>query len=305
VLRLLANDHTFYEGAYRTQVHFGEQQLGTLTGRFAFPFIQFGYVRSVVDATPERGRILELGCGSGVQLFGDLFDVVATDLSHQSLAETPVRYQARVQADVLDVEFSPGCFDTICASCFFEHFTGEQKDRLLERCLRWLRPEGALVLLFDTESANPVIRRLRREPDLYRKAFIETDGHVGLEPPGVNLERFERAGFVLESGIGLNRSLQRLPLYIWLDAYRERFGWAGPLAALGRRMSENRVLNRVYSASLHVWDHSIGRLFPESWSTLYLGVWRKPGGDPPASPLGKGGLDRRRFLPGEGQGGEV
>lgn len=284
VLRLLATDDAFYEGTYRTQVHFGQAQLRSPLGPFALPFIQFGYVHAVAKAIPRGGRLLELGCGGGVQLFGDLFEVVATDLSHQSLAGTPDAYRARIQADVLDVEFPPASFDGICASCFFEHFAADQKDRLLSRCFRWLRPGGALVFLFDTESLNPVVKRLRKEPDLYRRAFVENDGHVGLEPPEVNLRRFEAAGFVLERGLALNRTLQRLPVYVWLETYRDRLAWSRPLAALGRLASGNRVLNHAYSLALHVWDHSLGRLFPQAWSTLYLGVWRKPETPPAGGP---------------------
>jgi SAM-dependent methyltransferase len=266
----------FYEGTYRCQVHFDERALRRPLGKLILPFIDYGYLKMIMDNVPSGSRVLELGCGGGMQMAGARYEVTALDLSLASLFETPSSYRHRIQADALEVEFLPARFDAVFGCCFYEHIAREQKTVLLGKIFRWLRPGGCLIFLFDTESGNPFFRWLRKFPELYRKCMVDHDGHVGLETVSANRSLFREQGFFEERGIGLNRTVQHLPVYGWVAPYGSVRRSVGLASALFDRMGRSIPLSRAFTAALHLWDLSAGRLFPLDWSRLYLGFWRKP-----------------------------
>lgn len=275
-MRLLEGADSFYEGAYRTQVNFNEARLQTLVGRLGLPLVNFGYLKMVLETVSPKSRVLELGCGSGMQLAGERFDVTALDLSLTSLEGTPATYKHRIQANVLEAELVPASYDAVIASCFYEHFTPKDKEILLDKIWRWLRPGGQLILLFDTESRNPVFKWMRRHPELYRQCFVEHDGHVGLEPVSANRARFDKKGFIERRGIGLNRTIQHLPVYTWVAPYGAVTQTARWVSRLGDVITRHSLLMHGFTGAVHVWDLTVGRLFPLDWSRLYLGVWTRP-----------------------------
>jgi SAM-dependent methyltransferase len=275
VLRLVEKEHSFYEGAYTAQVHLNSGALTTFKGRVILPFVTYGYLKAVYDAVEPGGELLELGCGSGCVLFGERFRVTAVDFSFRSLIGTPHNYVLRLQADATALDFPPESFDGIAASCFWEHLTAEQKELLLEKFRRWLKPGGKVILLFDTASQNPLFRWFRRNAELYQKCFIDHDGHVGLETARDNLARFREAGFELRRGIGLNRTIQHLPVYGWMEPYGAVATWAKWLSWAGRQFERSPIVLHGFTACVHVWDLTAGRLFPLDWSRLYLGIWEK------------------------------
>ena len=276
VLKLVEGEHPFYEGAYAAQVHLGSKALKSLKGRLMLPFVNFGYLKAVNEVMPAGGALLELGCGGGCVLFGERFRVTAVDFSFSSLVGTPQEYAVRVQADATKLEFAEGTFDGISASCFWEHLTNDQKETLLAKFRRWLKPGGKLVLFFDTGSENPVFRAMRGHRELYQQCFVDHDGHVGLESVHDNLARFEKAGLELRYGVGLNRTIQHLPVYTWIEPYAAVSGWAKWLSSAAKAIARAPALVHGFTAAVHVWDMTLGRPFPVEWSRLYLGIWEQP-----------------------------
>ncbi len=275
VLRLLPESHPFYEGAYQTQTHFSEAALKTLRGRVLLPFVTYGYLKAIVKHVPRGAKLLELGCGGGMQLAATRYEVTAVDLSLVSLRGTPAGYRHRIQADVMRLDFRFGTFDAIAASCFWEHFTPDEKETLLDKFAQWLKPGGVLILFFDTASENPCFRWFRRFPELYQRCFVDHDGHVGLETVSANHARFARHGMRLVRGVGLNRTLQHLPVYVWMAPYAGLSLWAWTGAKVAAWLYEHPMLSQAFTGGLHVWDLTLGRAFPLNWSRLFLGVWRK------------------------------
>ncbi len=275
ILRLVDENHPFYEGVYQAQTHHPESALKTPPGRILLPIITYGYLQAIVRHAPKGSRLLELGCGSGLQLAATRYKVTAVELSLASLKGTPEGYRHRIQADVASLDFRPNSFDAIAASCFWEHLIPEQKEVLLEKFSRWLRPGGVVILLFDTASQNPCFRWFRKHEELYKRCFVENDGHVGLETATVNLARFEKHGFKKVAGVGLNRTLQHLPVYTWIAPYGEARWWIRIVSRLGMWLDKQQRLSQAFTASLHLWDLTIGRLLPLDWSRLYLGTWRR------------------------------
>jgi len=258
------------------KVHFNEKTLNSIYGRLIFPFINYGYLMLIFDMVLKNSDVLEMGCGSGMELVGERYRVTALDLSFSSLQGAPTSYRHRIQADAVGIEFLPGRFDAVFGSCFFEHLLPEQKAVLLEKIFRWLRPGGVLILLFDTESDNPLFRWFRRSEHLYQQCFVDHDGHVGLEPVSKNRELLRSHGFVEVHGVGLNRTIQHLPVYSWMAPYGSVSRWISCISSASKKIETILPLNRVYTAVVHLWDLTIGRLFPQDWSRLYLGCWIRP-----------------------------
>jgi SAM-dependent methyltransferase len=271
----LARTDPFYESAYVNQVHLPGSALNSLLGRLKLAFVNYGYVRQIVKYVAPHSRVLELGCGGGIQIAADIYNVTALDLSYGSLRQTPAGYRNKINADVLEIDFCPSSFDAVVASCFFEHLTVEQKVKLINSIHRWLRPGGTIVLLFDTESNNPFFRWLRRYPRLYQTQFVDHDGHVGLQSPSTNRAYFTAAGFRHSAGIGLNRTVQHLPVYTWMRPYGRHSLLIRVLSRIASVVESITVTHRLFTASVHLFDLTVGRLFPESWSRLYVGVWER------------------------------
>src|SRR3989442_922255 len=77
-------------------------------------------------------------------------------------------------------------------------------------------------------------------------------------------------------GTGLNRTIQHLPVYTWMAPYASVSRAASVISTLGQWIDKGVSRSRAFTALVHIWDLSCGRIFPIDWSRLYLGVWVKP-----------------------------
>lgn len=114
------------------------------------------YLRVVLDALPPTGaRVLDLGCGTGVQVTRALAErhrVVGVDRSPRSLAlarhEVPRAWF--VLADLAQVGFAPASFDAVTAFFSLIHAPREEHAGVLADAARWLRPGGWFVATMGT-----------------------------------------------------------------------------------------------------------------------------------------------------------
>jgi len=103
--------------------------------------------------TAEPLRILDIGCGTGLELEA-LFDrascaqVTAVDLSRKMLEELRRKYADRlsqitlVQGSYLEIPFGEECYDYAVSVMTLHHLLPERKRRLYERVRLALRPGG-------------------------------------------------------------------------------------------------------------------------------------------------------------------
>jgi SAM-dependent methyltransferase len=106
----------------------------------------------LIDRLPRGGRVLDLGCGTGVPTAGMLVeagvDVVGIDLSTEMLALARRAAPAGrfLAMDMLDVDPSLGEFDA--AAAFFSLLMLRRSDvqRVLRRVRGMLRPGGLVVI---------------------------------------------------------------------------------------------------------------------------------------------------------------
>lgn len=116
-----------------------------------------------------RGRVLEIGAGTGAMLehYGDDVDeVVATDPDPHMLARTARRrrpadipVQIR-EADAQDLPFEDGTFDTVVVALSL--CTIPDPHLALTEARRVLRPDGQLLFVEHVRSPRPWLARLQR-----------------------------------------------------------------------------------------------------------------------------------------------
>jgi SAM-dependent methyltransferase len=233
VVCTLDQPDAFYEGAYGNQTHFLPRS-EKLWHVWPLWLINSGYVWAVRKAVPAGATVVELGCAGGVRYFGQRYRMIGCDLSWAALKSLDF-YPLRLQVDAAACTALPDAsVDAVVSSYFWEHIPPEIKPKILKECQRILKPDGKLVFLYDVETDNPLIRKYKnRDPGLYRKLFIEGDGHLGYQWPDENLGLFLAEGFQILEHCGLDKT--------WVQAsstYSKLAQFAGgsylkPLGALG------------------------------------------------------------------------
>ena len=214
----------FYEGAYENQTKFLPRS-NLLWHVWPLWLINSGYLWTVRRFIPQGATVVELGCAGGVRYLGQRYHMVGCDLSLSSLKKTEF-YEQRIQADAaVCIPLPDNSVDAVVSSYFWEHIRPPVKSNILSECQRVLRPGGKIVFLYDVETENPLIRRYRNNNRaLYKKLFIDGDGHFGYQRPVENIEEFELAGFRILQHHGMEKTWLQSP-----SAYDKlaKFGGAG------------------------------------------------------------------------------
>ena len=269
VARLVDNDDTFYEGAYENQVHFRPRSERPW---HVWPLwlINSGYPWAVRRHVPAGSIVVELGCAGGVNYFGDRYRMVGCDISYASLLKLE-HYQHRVQADAAScIPLPDNSADAVVSSYFWEHISPSQKPYILEECKRILKPGGKLIFLYDVETQNPLIRHYRESnPGLYKKQFLDGDGHIGYQCPEENMELFKSAGFRIVNHRGMEKTWLQSP-----SAYSKLASFGGRAQRLLRLLG-NLGKTRwfyPYTALIRLVDSSFCRWLPPSWARIDLVV---------------------------------
>lgn len=108
----------------------------------------------------EGGRVLDLGCGSGIPVARDLaalgHSVVGVDGSMQQIVRARRNVPAAefIEADMCEVEFETGSFDAVGAFYSITHVPPAQQGDLVSKIALWLRPGGRLVASFAAGEAG-------------------------------------------------------------------------------------------------------------------------------------------------------
>jgi SAM-dependent methyltransferase len=108
------------------------------------------FLDRVRDAIPDRGDILELGCGAGEPFTAALAGrgrVTGVDVSERqlALARTAVPTARFLLADMANLHVRPASFDAVVAIASIIHVPRESHAELLRRIATWLRPDGVFA----------------------------------------------------------------------------------------------------------------------------------------------------------------
>lgn len=262
----------FYEGAYLNRIKFIPKKESGLF-RLPFWFINGGYVWDVRKHVDKGSVILELGCASGVDYFGKCYKMIGLDVSLSSLQGLK-GYELAIQGDAQRIPLIDASVDAVISSYFWEHIDPKMKDQMLQEFRRVLKPGGKIVFLYDVETANSLICRLKKQDSaLYNRAFIEGDSHLGYETPFQNRVRFESAGFNIIKHFGMERTIVQSPS-VWIKM--KSFGGSGKrVGGFLHRVTSMPVINHAYTAFIRLLDETFGRLFHSSKSRIIITVARK------------------------------
>ena len=105
---------------------------------------------------------------------------------------------------------------------------------------------------------------------LYKKLFIEKDGHLGYETPQENLERFKAAGYIIEKHFGMERTwMQSNSVF---EKFGKLHGWKGLLGRVGNLTSKNTLTNYLHSLLVRIADTTLGRFFSRDKSRIIISV---------------------------------
>jgi 2-polyprenyl-3-methyl-5-hydroxy-6-metoxy-1,4-benzoquinol methylase len=138
------------------------------------------HLHNIEQLRPEKGRLLELGCSSGIlleaaQLSG--WDVAGVDPSALSSRGSEIDRRLNIQrTSLFDAPFSEQSFDFVFAASVIEHLTDPR--RYLKKLANLLRPGGGILV-----AALPNIRSFT--------ITLGIDRYIGNHPPG-HLQFFSR-----------------------------------------------------------------------------------------------------------------
>jgi SAM-dependent methyltransferase len=107
------------------------------------------FLARVLEAIPEGGLVLDLGCGAGL-VTADLTArarVVGVDLSAGQLALAKENAPAArfVRADMVELLLAPRSFDAVVAFWTLIHVPRDLHEALLRKIHGWLRPGGVFA----------------------------------------------------------------------------------------------------------------------------------------------------------------
>ena len=100
---------------------------------------------------PDRGQILDIGCGCGVPVARHLTaagnQVTGVDISDVQIerARRLVPGATFIRADATEMNFRSGSFDAVICLYALIHMPLDRQPRLLDDIARWLRPGGWLL----------------------------------------------------------------------------------------------------------------------------------------------------------------
>lgn len=116
----------------------------------------YAAVAAAFDPTEEAVEVLDVGCGTGLELEGILARmpnaaVTGIDLSGEMLARLREKYEGRaralrlIQASYLSADLGERQYDYVVAVMTLHHLLPETRQRLYERIRRALKPGGVYV----------------------------------------------------------------------------------------------------------------------------------------------------------------
>jgi SAM-dependent methyltransferase len=166
------------------------------------------YLRQCLPLVPEKGRLLEIGCGHGFFLERALDlgfrEVYGVEPSRHAVEIASPRVRGNIRNDLFqDGLFPPGSFDIVCAFQVFDHMT--RPNDVLDACRRVLAPGG--IALFINHDAGAWTNRLLGE----RSPIIDVE-HIYLYNRDTMRRIFSKHGFDVLNVFPVKN---RYPLYYW------------------------------------------------------------------------------------------
>lgn len=192
------------------------------------------YLRETLPLVRERGRIMEIGCGSGFFLERALDEGFAeawgVEPSVAAVEHASPRVRDRIRIGLYDrTTFAPAQFDVICAFQILDH--APEPAAMLRATFEHLRPGG--VALFINHDAGALSARLLGE----LSPIVDVE-HTVLFDQTTMRRLFERCGFRVERVFSIRNTY---PLQYWA----KMAPLPGPLKAAAQTVLRTSGLGRI------------------------------------------------------------
>lgn len=136
-------------------------------------------------------KILDVGCGGGIKDLTLRGEVYGIDISESSLANARRIYPHTKAADLSKrYPYPDNSFDVVFCSEVYGHIASKDKTHFMNEVARVLKKGGVFVFSCETDGNNWLTNHLRRK-NLYKKFWVDFDGHIGLETPQKTISRFK------------------------------------------------------------------------------------------------------------------
>ena len=172
------------------------------------------YLDVLTGRLPAGARVLELGCGSGLQtrILSRRFEVTAVDISARqlALARASAPGATFIHADMTAFELPATSFDAACAFYSLGHVPADQHGALLRRVAGWLRAGGLLVASFGIGDNPGWIGEWLGVPMYFSSNAAATTLHLAAAA-GLHVER---------SGVEVAEEAGQPVAFLWLVARR-------------------------------------------------------------------------------------
>lgn len=139
------------------------------------------FALEVQSLIPQKSRVLEIGCGLGVDAIffaSKGHDVLATDLSEVAIASLQKKRKTRIaRFQVLDIsdpiDFEDESFDLVYSRLALHYFTDAVTKQMFGELHRILRPNGYLCFICKSTEDDLYGKGMQIERDMF-----ENNGHV-------------------------------------------------------------------------------------------------------------------------------
>jgi ubiquinone/menaquinone biosynthesis C-methylase UbiE len=274
IICLLSKNDQFYEGAYDATTNITFQDNYSFKSSLFFDIYRDPYQHALKKYIDKSKTILDIGCGGGIKWISQKNQVIGIDLSFASLKKTTSFYNMSIRANCLKLPFPAETFDIVISSSLFEHLEIDKKKILLNEIYRVIKPNGFIILIFDCDSHNPLIKLLKKDSILYKECFVNHDHHYGLNTTAsFNLDLIANAKFSILEYRGLNKTiLQYFSVYQWMEPYGKKSRFLYFINALSKRLVKIKIIRASYYCFLNWFDIAIEKLLPLNYSRLLVVV---------------------------------
>lgn len=130
-------------------------------------------VEELVKLLPEKGRVLDLGCGMGANsgfLANQGFDVIAVDKDKENIEHIKNNYPKinAINKDILEFNFSKDKYDLILALNVLSFFDAENAKLIIKNIIGSLKENGLVYLqVFSKKDPN------KKYPHLFDKKELK------------------------------------------------------------------------------------------------------------------------------------
>jgi ubiquinone/menaquinone biosynthesis C-methylase UbiE len=277
---LCFTDHdSFYEGKFGAEKPVRRRGFARLIEKCYLKVSIYGtrtkhdrLYRNLRSGNRRNVKVLDIGCGGGNPdlRIDDSYHVTGIDLSLSSLINARDMYDEVYMASATSTPFPDDLFDCVCSFDLFGHLPPSEKDQVLREMGRVLKPQGLSFHYIEVDASKGYNKWAKKRPSLYRRYFIEQDGHIGLEDYRTVLNRFSEHGFSLLSFRCLAK-IALLPGEIskrFDNFYKETSGPARVSVSFDKFVMGSSVLKSIWGIAMNL----VANLIEPMMSNDYCGL---------------------------------